>query len=183
MAAKTISGHRAITTSASGLLVARKVPGRPITLRTRRVYAPLFLRLAVLLDQIEPLKTSNTWSFNYRAPRMGSSSSVSDHCGYAIDCWSNGIGTHTWPSRMPAAKARAIGRVLETFRTKDGRYVFGWGATKSAPGVDYKGLTYSKSASNDPMHFYIAKGITPADALAVRRAMRIKLDGTIKKAA
>lgn len=178
---QTISGHTAITTSASPLLAARKVPGRPITLRCRRAYLPLFLRLAVLLDQVEPLKVNNTWSYNYRAPRMGSSTSISDHAGYAIDCWSNGIGTHTWPSRMPGDFARKISAILETFKTADGRHVFGWGATNSGVGVVYTGPLYTKHASNDPMHFYIAPGITVKDALAVRKAKRIKLDGTIKR--
>lgn len=178
---QTISGHLAITTWSSLLLAARKVPGRPITLRTRRAYLPLFLRLAVLLDQIEPLKLSNTWSYNYRAPRMGSATSISDHAGYAIDCWSNGIGAHTWPSRMPGDKARTISKILETFTTRDGRHVFGWGATQSGVGVVYTGPLYTKPASNDPMHFYVAPGITVKDALAVRKAMWIKLDGTIHK--
>ena len=176
---KTISGHEAVTSSGSPLLRRATVPGRPIWILTRRAYTPLFLRLMVLLDQVEPLKMRNTWSFNYRPPRMGSG--VSDHAGYAIDCWSDGIGAHTWPSRMPRDKALEISRLLETFRTKDGRYVFGWGACSQAPGVVYKGRTYSKTASNDPMHCYIAPGSTVRDALQVRRAMKIKKDGTIRK--
>lgn len=175
---RTISGHAAITSSGSPLLRRIKVPGRPITLLVHRAYARLFARLAVLLDQVEPLRQRNTWSYNYRPPRMGSG--VSDHAGYAIDCWSDGIGAHTWPSRMPKDKALRISAILETFRTKDGRHIFGWGATKSAPGVTYTGPLYTKQASNDPMHFYIAKGITVRDALATIIRMRIRKDGTVK---
>ena len=66
-------------------------------------------------------------------------------------------------------------------RTADGRLVFGWGICKDSPGVDYP-ITYSKHASNDPMHFFIAPGITTKDAAAVIKAMRIATDGTIKPA-
>lgn len=176
--ASTISGHQAITTSSSPLLRRAYVPGRPIWILTRRAYTPLFLRLMVLLDQVEPLKMRNTWSFNYRPPRMGSG--VSDHAGYAIDCWSDGIGMHTWPSRMPRDKALQISRILDNFRTKDGRYVFGWGISKQSPGMTYGGPTYTRTESNDPMHFFIAPGITVRDALSVRRSMRIKRDGRIR---
>lgn len=179
--ANTISGHRAITSTRSPLLAVRRVPGRPISLRTHRAYLPLFLRLAVLLDiRVEPLKTRNTWSYAYRAPRMGSSSSISDHAGYACDFWSDGIGAHTWPSRMDRSEALAMSHVLEGFRTVDGRHIFGWGATASAPGVIYTGPTYTKPESNDPMHVFVAPGISVLDALRARRKMSIKGDGTIR---
>ena len=177
---QTISGHAAIKSVKSRFLRLAYVPGRPIHILVRRAYAPLFLRLMVLLDQVEQLKNRNTWSYNYRAPRMGSG--ISDHAGYAVDCWSDGIGAHTWPSRMPEKQAREIAAILNRFRTKDGRYVFLWGASSQAPGVSfYKGPKYSQQASNDPMHFAIAPGITIRDALQVRRAMKIKFDGTIRK--
>lgn len=175
---KTISGHDAIRTSLSPYLRKCTVPGRPIWIKVHKDYAPLFLRLMVLLDQVEKLQQRNTWSYNYRAPRMGTAAQVSDHAGYAIDCWSDGIGTHTWPSRMPAADAKKISAILKGFKTKDGRLVFGWGACADAPGVAYP-ITYSKHASNDPMHFYIAPGITTADAAAVIKALGIRKDGTV----
>ena len=175
---KTVSGHDAIKFSLSPHLRKCTVPGRPIWIRVSREYAPLFLRLMVLLDQVEKLTQRNTWSYNYRPPRMGSASSVSDHAGYAIDCWSDGIGTHTWPSRMPAVDAKKISAILKGFKTPSGELVFGWGACKDAPGVDYPN-TYSKHASNDPMHFYIAPGITPADAVIAIKHLGILKDGTI----
>ena len=131
----TISGHAAITSYSSPRLRKAYVPGRPIWILVRRAYAPLFLRLMVLLDQVEQLTMRNTWSYNYREPRMGSG--VSDHAGYAIDCWSDGIGAHTWPSRMPKEKAAQISRILDNFRTVDGRLIFGWGITKVSPGMMY----------------------------------------------
>jgi len=175
--AKTISGHSALR-SIDPRLAKRYVPGRPIWLRTHRAYLPLFLRLAVLLDQVEQLKVSNTWSYNYRPPRMGEG--VSDHAGYAIDCWSNGIGTHTWPSKMPADKAAKISAILERFKTDDGRHVFGWGACSKGPGVIYTGPTYKLTKSNDPMHFFIAPGISTKDAAAVIKKLKIQSDGTIR---
>ena len=175
----TISGHPAITKAWNPMLRRAYVPGRPIWLSVHRSYAPLFLRLAVLLDQVEPLKARNTWSYVYRPPRMGEG--VSDHAGYAIDCWSDGIGMHTWPSRMPEAKAVKISAILKRFRTADGRYVFGWGVCKDSPGVDYP-IVYNKHASNDPMHFFIAPRITTKDAAAVIKSMRIASDGTVKPA-
>lgn len=177
--AKTISGHTAITSSSSPLLVKRWVPGRPIWIKVHRAYAPLFLRLMVLLDQVEPLRQRNTWSYNYREPRMGSG--VSDHAGYAIDCWSDGIGMHTWPSRMPVRQAHAIAGILERFKTADGRHIFGWGISKQAPGGKlYTGPTYSKQESNDPMHFFIAPGIGIWDAWRTCRRMAIRKDGRIR---
>lgn len=175
--AKTVSGHAALR-SIDPRLAKRYVPGRPIWLRTHRSFLPLFLRLAVLLDQVEPLKVSNTWSYNYRQPRMGEG--VSDHAGYAIDCWSNGIGTHTWPSKMPADKAAKISAILEKFKTDDGRHIFGWGACIKAPGVIYTGPTYRLTKSNDPMHFFIAPGISSRDASLVIKKLKIQSDGTIK---
>jgi hypothetical protein len=176
MLPKTISGHAVIRTSADPRLTKRYVPGRPIWIRVRRPYAPLFLRLAVLLDQVEPLKVSNTWSFNYRPARLGEG--TSDHCGYAIDCWSDGIGMQTWPSRMPKTKAAAISKLLKQFTTADGRYVFGWGITEISPGVDYP-ITYRQAKNNDPMHFFIAPGITGKDAAEVAKRLRIASDGTV----
>lgn len=176
---KTISGHNAIRSAVSPFLTRKYVPGRPIWIQTHRNYSPLFLRLLVLLDQVEPLKLSNTWSYNYRPPRMGSG--FSDHAGYAVDCWSNGIGTHTWPSRMPKDKAVAISKILETFKTNDGRYIFGWGICSDSPGVTYGGPTYSKHASNDPMHFYIAPSVSTADAAAAIKRLGINSDGTVEK--
>lgn len=174
--AKTVSGHTALR-SIDPRLAKRYVPGRPIWFRTHRAYLPLFLRLGVLLDQVEQLKARNTWSFNYRAPRMANAG-VSDHAGYAIDCWSDGIGAHTWPSRMPADKAAKISEILKGFRTKDGRLIFGWGVSDQVKGVDYP-LTYHRA--NDPMHFHIAAGVTPTDALLARRRLGIKADGTVKR--
>lgn len=176
--AKTISGHNAIKYSLDPRLRKAWVPGRPIWIRVARPYAPLFLRLMVLLDQVETLQMRNTWSYNYRPPRMGEG--VSDHAGYAIDCWSDGIGTHTWPSKMPKDKAAQISEILKKFTTKDGRLVFGWGVCAKSPGVDYP-ITYRLTKSNDPMHFYIAPGITSKDAAEVIREMGIKSDGTITK--
>lgn len=175
---RTISGHAAITSYSSPFLRRAYVPGRPIWILTRKAYTPLFLRLMVLLDGVEQLKMRNTWSFNYRKPRMGSG--VSDHAGYAIDCWSDGIGAHTWPSRMPRDKALAISRILDNFRTVDGRYIFGWGVCKESPGVVYGGPTYTRHESNDPMHFFIAPGVSVIDALRAIRKMRIRKDGTIR---
>lgn len=176
--AATVSGHSAIKYSRSPYLKRAFIPGRPVWILTRKAYLPLFLRLCVLLDQVEPLQLRNTWSFKYRPPRMGEG--ISDHAGYAIDCWSDGIGTHTWPSKMPKAKALAISKILKGFKTADGRHIFGWGACDDAPGVVYTGPTYEKHVSNDPMHFYIAPGITTRDAARVIKALRIKSDGTVK---
>ena len=176
--ARTISGHPAHR-SRSPWLATRYVPGRPIWLRTDRRALPLFLRLCVLLDQVEPLKLRNTWSYNYRPNAIGGGG-ISDHAGWAIDCWSDGIGRRGWPPAMTAKQATAISDVLERFKTADGRHVFGWGAVASAPGVTYTGPTYSRHSSSDPMHFFVAPGITPRDLAEVRKAMRIMSDGTVK---
>ena len=175
---KTVSGHPAIKSWSSPLLLARKIPGTKITLRTHRAALPLFLNLASRLNtEVRALSPKDTWSFNYRPIRMGQGA-VSDHAGWAIDCWSSTIGRHTWPSKMPAKLATKISKILEEYKTPDGRYIFGWGAAKIAPGVTYKGFTHRTKAGNDPMHFIIARGITVSDLVKTRRAMKIKLDGT-----
>lgn len=177
--AKTVSGHEAVTSHASPLLAARKIPGTQISLRTRRSCLPLFLNLAARLnEEVKPLSKRNTWSYNFRPIRMGEA--TSDHAGYAIDCWSDDIGAHTWPSKMPQTKARKISKILETYRTNDGRYIFGWGASSLAPGVTYKGKTHSTKAGNDPMHFFIAPGISTQDLMRARKALGIGLDGQVK---
>lgn len=176
--AKTVSGHSALK-GYDPRLARRFVPGRPVWIKAHRSYLPLFLRLAVLLDQVEPLKLSNTWSYNYRPPRLGTG--VSDHAGYAMDCWSNGIGAQTWPTKMPADKAAKISLILEGFKTPDGRHVFGWGTYYKAPGVTYSGDMYKKTRSNDPMHFFIAPGVSTSDAAKVMKALGIQKDGTIKR--
>lgn len=176
---KTVSGHAAIKSWSSPLLAARKIPGLGITLRTRKAALPLFLHLAARLnDEIQPLSSRDTWSFNYRPIRMGAA--VSDHAGYAIDCWSSTIGRHTWPSKMSAKKARQISRILEDYRTPDGRYIFLWGASSQAPGVDYKGPTHRTQKGNDPMHFAVARGISVRDLMKTRRAMGLRLNGTTR---
>lgn len=175
--AKTISGHSALR-NIDPRLARRYVPGRPVWIRTHRSYLPLFLRLLVLLDQVEQLKLSDTWSYNYRPPRLGAG--VSDHAGYAVDCWSARIGARTWPSKMPADKAAAISAILEKFKTADGRHVFGWGACSKAPGVIYTGPTYKKTASHDPMHIFVAPGVSPADARQVIKSLKIQSDGTVR---
>jgi hypothetical protein len=82
---------------------------------------------------------------------------------------------------MPKDKAVAISKILETFKTNDGRYIFGWGICSDSPGVTYGGPTYSKHASNDPMHFYIAPSVSTADAAAAIKRLGINSDGTVEK--
>ena len=179
---KTISGHLAIKDWGSALLRSARVPikSAKITLRTRKACLPLFLNVAQQLHRrVHPLSPRDTWSFNYRKPAMGSG--ISDHSGYAIDCWSSSIGAHTWPSRMSREQARNMAKVLSEYRTKDGRYVFGWGISSQAPGGDiYRGPTYNSKTANDPMHVYIARGITMRDVMKVRRRMKIKRNGEFK---
>jgi hypothetical protein len=177
---KTVSGHEAIKSWGSPLLRAARIPGTRISLRTRRSCLPLFLHLFARLNrEVRVLNPKDTWSYNYRPIRTGSA--VSDHSGYACDAWSSTVGAMTWPSRMPEGLARKIGRILEDYKTPDGRYIFLWGAASIAPGVNYKGPTHRTQRGNDPMHFAIARGITTKDLMRTRKAMRLRLNGTVKK--
>ena len=170
----TLSGHVAITSPTSVLLGVAKVPGRPITLRTGKTFLPLFLRLAVLCDQVIQLHPNDTWSYAYRAPRMGDG--ISDHAGWAVDFWSSREGAATWPSRMSSAEAEDIAHILEHFTTASGEHIFGWGAVKAG---GYTGPHYTKTRYNDPMHFYRAPGVSNADGAAVIKRLRIRPNGTI----
>jgi len=132
---KTVSGHEAVTSWGSPLLRAARIPGLKISLRTRRAYLPLFLALAVDLNKIIPLSVKDTWSFNYRKPRM--SGSVSDHAGYAIDCWSAREGAHTWPSRMKKAQAeKAMRTASSTTVSERNREMIANAEIKLAQGQD-----------------------------------------------
>ena len=159
--AKTISGHTALR-NIDPRLAKRYVPGRPVWFRTHRAYLPLFLRLGVLLDQVERLSVRDTWSYNYRQTRI-TSGKISDHAGYAVDVWSSREGQL---GRRPSAALRAkVEPILDTFKTADGRRVFQWGG-------DYRNVP-------DTMHFNIAPGITTKDAAAVIKRLRLKSDGTV----
>lgn len=188
--ARTVSGHPA-RIPLSLFLRTKAVQSQyayGFKIRADRAALPLFLDLARKLSvKVQPLNVKNCWSYNYRPIRTGSA--TSDHAGWAIDLWSGdvsgpggtGIGAHTWPSRMPVDKAKIIARVLERYRTKDGRHVFGWGIAKVAPGGNlYSGPTYNNPQYNDPMHFFIAPGISRADLREVRKRMGIRRDGTRK---
>ena len=176
---RTLSGHSAIVYSLSPFLKKGWIPGRLVWVKTHRVYLPLFLRMAVLLDiKVKPHKQRNTWSYYYRQARM--SSGTSDHAGYACDFWSDDIGAHTWPSRMSAIEAANMSAVLEKFKTASGKHIFGWGACNLAPGVVYTGPTYDHPESHDPMHVFIAPGVTWADAREVIKRMGIQPDGKIR---
>ena len=66
---------------------------------------------------------------------------------------------------------------VAAFHALGSAYVFGWGVSDKIKGVDYP-HTYHRI--NDPMHFFIRPGITPSDLRAVRKALGIQRDGTIK---
>lgn len=158
---KTISGHPALR-NIDPRLAKRYVPGRPVWFRTHRAYLPLFLRLGVLLDQVERLLVKDTWSHAFRETRI-TSGKISDHAGYAIDAWSSRIGAQ---GRRPTPELRtAVHKILDTFTTEDGRRVFQWGG-------DYRNVP-------DAMHFNIAPGISTKDAAAVIKRLGLKSDGTV----
>lgn len=172
--ARTISGHEALQPGDDRLQTGT-VPGTKVKLTTRAAMLPLFLDLARRLNKrVKPLSTKDTWSYAYRPPRLGNG--WSDHCGYAIDAWSSTIGSQSTPTSMTAQQARAMSEILETYRTHDGHYVFGWGTRTSNPGVTFGGITYN--GVSDPMHVFVAPGVTVDDVQEVRKRMGIKADGT-----
>lgn len=175
MMATTLSGHPALRPY-DPRLRTRRVPGRPVSLRAHYAALPLMLRASVLMDQVCQIRVEDSGSYNYRYPRGSTSGPMSDHAGWAFEHWTLRIGRVGFPTRMSATQASAISELLRRFRTADDRVVFGWGASDKSPGVDYP-LTYSRLS--DPMHFYVAPGITVADLKAVRARMRINTDGTI----
>ena len=174
--ARTISGHYAHPPH-SLKLRTRQVPGRPITLRAHRAALPLFLRLAVLLDQVIQLRPDDTWSYCYRKPCSSPTGALfSDHAGWAIDVWTTRQGKVGFPGTLTKTQATKISRHLKKFHTPDGRYVFGWGVSDKIAGVTYP-HTYHNI--NDPMHFFIRRGIKVADLHATRQAMNLKWNGTV----
>ena len=153
------------------------MPGRPITLRAHRAALPLFLRLAVLLDQVIPLRPEDTWSYCHRKPRPNADSVLySDHAGWAIDVWTTRQGAAGFPGSLTKTQATKISRHLKKFRTPDGRYVFGWGVSDKIAGVTFP---HTYHALNDPMHFFVRPGIKVADLHATRKAMNIKSNGML----
>lgn len=171
----TISGHPAATSYEDRHLRTGVVPGtNGIKLTTWAAALPLFLHCAKRLNRkVKPLSARNTWSIGIRQARMASGES--DHAGWAIDLWSDDIGAHTWPPRMSAAQAKVVLRIVSSYRTKDGRRIFGWGAHASLGG------DYQHTASNDPMHIYVRPGITVADLRECRKRMGIRTNGRNKR--
>ena len=175
MMATTLSGHPALTPG-DRRLKSGPVPGRPVTIRAHHAALPLMLRASVLFDRVCQIRVADSGSYAYRQPRTSSTGPMSDHCGWAMDHWSARIGREGFPAKMRANQAAQISQILLKFHTADDRLVFGWGASDQSPGVDYP-ITYSRLS--DPMHFYVAPGITVTDLKAVRARMRINTDGTI----
>jgi len=160
---QTVSGHPAIRFQGSPQLRRAYVPGRPVWIRVHRAYAPLFLRLCVLLDQVEQLKPTDTWSYAYRKARMANH--TSDHAGYAVDVWSSRQGQ---VGKRPSAELRdQVDRILDKFTTANGRRIFGWGGA------------YANTP--DAMHFYVNPTITPKDAKDVQDRLGIRPDGTVAR--
>lgn len=160
---QTVSGHPAIRFQGSPQLRRAYVPGRPVWIRVHRAYAPLFLRLCVLLDQVEQLKPTDTWSYAYRKARMANH--TSDHAGYAVDVWSSRQGQ---VGKRPSAELRdQVDRILDKFTTANGRRIFGWGGA------------YANTP--DAMHFYVNPTITPKDAKDVQDRLGIRADGTVAR--
>lgn len=173
----TMSGHPAANDYDDKRLATGVVPGTDgIKLTVFKGCLPLFLHCAARLNaEVAKLRKHDTWSIGIRQARMGDK--TSDHAGWAIDAWADGIGAHTWPPKMSAAQAERMLAVVSSYRTADGRRVFGWGAHSSLGG------DYQKHASNDPMHVYIRPGVTEADVAAVAKRMGIGSDGVVVKPA
>jgi hypothetical protein len=170
MGVLTVSGHPAAEDYDDPRLAAGTIPGTDIKITTMAGCLPLFLHLMARLNlEVWPLSWRDTWSIGIRKARMGSS--TSDHAGWATDSWADGIGAHTWPPRMSMTQAARMHTVVHTYRTADGRRIFGWGAHSSLGG------DYTKTASNDPMHVFVRPGITEADLVACAKRMGIGPDG------
>lgn len=170
----TVSGHPGRPAGSLHLRTGT-VPDTGIRITTDRAALPLFLAVLRRLHRhVKPLG-KDTWSFCWRPIRTGHA--LSDHAGWAVDVWASGVGANTMtaPSHMPADVARGVSRILEDFRTPDGRRVFGWGQRRGEPGVTYSGPMYSRLA--DPMHIFVAPGISGDDLRATRRRMGIGRDG------
>lgn len=171
--ASTVSEHPAAKSYDDPRLSRRTIPGTGnIALTTMTVALPLYLDLARRLNRkVAPLSKRDTWSISIRPPAAGDPDAISDHAGWACDFWSSGIGAHTWPPRMSAKQARIMRRIVHSYKTSDGRRIFGWGAHSSLGG------DYDQPRNNDPMHVFVRPGITPDDLRAVRAAMGISKGG------
>lgn len=173
---QTLSGHDAITSSSDPRLASALIPGtKRVRITTRRGCLPLFVDCLRRLNvQVKPLGW-DTWSYAYRPPRAGSG--ISDHAGYAVDCWSGTIGANTWPTNMSRDEARAMSKVLEHYKI-DGKHIFGWGVYNGSPGVTYTGPVYHSTRYNDPMHVFIAPGVNMTMCRRLAHQMGLKADGT-----
>lgn len=169
----TVSGYPSLRPFSSRLKRGR-VPyiKQRVTLTCDKEILPLFLHLTATLDKhVSPILSRNTWSYADRKARMANADS--DHRGgQAIDVWSDTLGAQTrvGRERMPAAKAAVVLRILKNYRTKDGRRIFGWGASTRIGG-DYRNV-------NDAMHIYRRPGISDADVRWCIAHLKIKPNGT-----
>lgn len=167
---RTISGHEAVTTSTSPLLVRVAVPGADWTILAHKDYAPILASVAAAWHrEVAPLRLDplECWSYAYRPPRLGSG--VSDHAGYAIDVNSAHEGAQGCAGgmvTMSSAQLRACKAIADRYRP-----VVYWGGP-----VAYGGQYGSHGcATVDPMHWYIRPGATPQAA----RDLLAELEGDV----
>ena len=170
-----------VVTPGSPLLATAPIPGCPTRrLTLHKDVLPLFLAIAADYHRtIAPLDvgTWDEWSYDYRPART--SSSWSNHCGYAMDLNASQEGARgtAWTTWWLTAK-----RNLKAQRLRRKYKVVNWGAwTKIADDPHTAQIEGWDAAYADAMHWELKRGTSIADVQAVIKKLGIQPDGTIIK--
>ena len=162
----------------SPLLQRKAIPGCPNrSLTLHKDVLPLFLALAADYHRlIAPLDQGewDEWSYDYRPART--SSSWSNHCGYAVDLNASQEGqrgtgwTKWWQTQRRNLKAQRLRR----------RYkILNWGAWTTIADDPHTPSTEGWDAAwADAMHWELKAGTTLADVKRVITELGIQPDGT-----
>lgn len=162
----------------SPLLERKPIPGCPNrSLTMHKDVLPLFLALAADYHRlIAPLDQGewDEWSYDYRPART--SSSWSNHTGYAVDLNASAEGQRGtgWTTWWQTAK-----RNLKAQRLRRRYKVVNWGAwTKIADDPHTSAIEGWDAAWADAMHWELRAGTTLADVQAVIAKLGIQPNGT-----
>lgn len=162
----------------SPLLATAPIPGCPTRrLTLHKDVLPLFLAIAADYHRtIAPLDqgTWDEWSYDYRPART--SSSWSNHCGYAIDLNASQEGQRgtSW-----AGWWRDKQRNVKAWRIRRRYKIVNWGGWAEYADDPHTAQREGwEAAWSDPMHWELKAGTTLADVQAVIKKLGIQPDGT-----
>ena len=150
------------------MLKTELIPGTTMRLTMHKTVLPLFLALAHdYKNLVHALRVGECGAYSYRQAKAAAA--WSDHAsGTAVDLnWNHegAAGPHGGMATMTPAQITACAHLKTFYR------IVIWGGDKA------RGGDYGNPAYWDPMHYAIRPGITPAQAAATIKALKIAPNG------